>query len=71
MILKLRVPDHTEKHLISEFAADGKKLWADLTLLRHSFGYGEIPVYIMQEDGETLNTYGFFDAQELIDMGLN
>ena len=55
MILKLRVPNFIEKHLIMDFlTADGAKLWADITELRRSFGYGDIPVYMVDDNEEHL-----------------
>lgn len=71
MIFKLRVPNFIEKHLIMDFlTADGAKLWADITELRRSFGYGDIPVY-MVDDNEEAHLYDYFDAEKLHGFGID
>lgn len=70
MILKLRVPNFIEKHLIMDFLTDdGTKLWADITELRRSFGYGDIPVYTV-DDNEEAHLYDYFAAETLSEMGI-
>ena len=67
MILKLRVPNFIENHLIMDFLTDdGTKLWADITELRRSFGYGQIPVYGQALVEKTSVILDQWEAGELI-----
>lgn len=70
MILKLRVPDYIEKHLVQQFTHSNETLYADLTVHRRQFGYGEIPVYTIDESNEA-QFYAYFDGEELSELGIN
>ena len=72
--LKIRVPECIEKyqkHIVGDFIESGETLWADLTVLRNSYGYGDVPIYTLRDDGETLDLKGYYESQKLIDMGMN
>lgn len=71
MILKLRVPNFIEKHLVMDFITDeGTKLWADISEIRRSYGYGEIPVYTL-DDNEEAHLYDYFNAGQLRGFGID
>lgn len=69
MILKLRVPNYVEKHLIQRFTYNGEILFADLTIHRRQMGYGDIPVYTVDEN-EDAQIYGVMDGEELTVIGV-
>jgi hypothetical protein len=69
MILKLRVPDYIEKHLVQQFTYNGETLYADLTVHRRQCGYGEIPVYTLDENNEA-QFHDYFDGEILTQLGI-
>lgn len=70
MILKLQVPNYTEKHLIQEFKHNGMTLYADLTVYCGQFGFDDVPVYTLDENNDA-EVYGYFDAEILSEFGIN
>ena len=68
MILKLRVPNYIEKHLIQTFEHNGDTLYADLTVYRQQFGYGDIPVYTLDEY-QNAQFFEYFDGEKLSGIG--
>lgn len=69
MILKLRVPNYIEKHLIQSFTYNNETLYADLTVHRRQLGYGDVPVYKLDENEDT-HFYGSLDGEMLSEMGI-
>lgn len=70
MILKLRVPDYIEKHLIQSFVHNNETLYADLTVHRRQFGYGEVPIYTVDEN-EDAHFHSTLDSELLSEMGIS
>ena len=69
MILKLRVPDYIEKHLIQSFTHNNEVLYADLTVHRRQFGYGDVPIYTVDENEEA-HLHSILDGEFLTEMGI-
>jgi hypothetical protein len=67
MILKLRVPNYNEKHLVCEFQYKNKTCYADLTVLRDTFTECDVPVYIANDISDMVlyTTISRFNLNEL------
>ncbi len=68
-LMKIRVPNYTEKHLVCELAISGKTLYADLTVLRDHDNSSEVPVYITNDISDMV-LYRTMSRYELNEMSI-
>lgn len=66
-VIKIRVPNCVEKHLVGEFFSKEGALYADLTILREASYSDEIPIYKANEISDMVfHSYSTkFDLNEL------
>lgn len=68
-LIKTRVPNYTEKHILCEFQYNGKTCYADLTILRDAFAECDVPVYITNDISDMV-LYTTLSRFELNDLGV-
>lgn len=68
-LMKTRVPNYNEKHLVGEFQYNHKTCYADLTVLRDTFSECDVPVYIANDISDMV-LYTTISRFELNDLGI-
>lgn len=69
ILIKTRVPNYIEKHLICEFQYNNQICYADLTVLRDPYAEDEVPVYIANDISDMV-LYKKLSRFELNDLGV-
>lgn len=69
MLIKTRVPNYTEKHVVCEIDSKPCILYADLTLLRDSSFQDDIPIYIANDVSDMV-LHSFSTRYDLNEMGI-